>query len=78
MFLLFVLGENRASRWNVVPRRFDKAILLLVLAGIFVALLVETLRMIAAMRVLPALLLGAMCAALFNVIRELLRAKDVA
>lgn len=72
VFLVFVFGDNKVTRFAIVPKRFDKAILVFLLAILLVILLAQTLRMVIGLQVFPALLLGMVSAGLLNVLRDLL------
>ena len=76
VFLVLIFGPQRATRIKVLPQRFDKAVLFLILAAILVVLLAQLIRMLIGLRVFPALLLGLVSVGLFNVLRDMIAGRD--
>lgn len=72
VFLLLVFRPQGVTRIQVLPRRFDKAVMFLILAAILVILLAQLIRLLIGLQVFPAVLLGLVCAGLFNVLRAIL------
>lgn len=75
-FLGYAAKEGvRWTRWSIIPRRFDKGALFVVLALILFVLLIQELRLILGLRVFPALLLGLVCAGMFQILHDMMSSR---